>query len=64
LRPSWNSQRGIARSCRLTHDAIELRPRDAQKKRRERRSSRVFKDGCVANLIGYLPTAWRTVFRM
>src|SRR5258708_12814042 len=39
LRPSRDSRRSIARSCRLAHGAIELRLRDAQKKRREGQSS-------------------------
>src|SRR5208337_5329185 len=42
LRPDRNSRRRRARACRLAHDAVELRLRAAQKKRRERQSSRVF----------------------
>src|SRR5258707_5220866 len=41
LWPSRDSRRSIARSCRLAHGAIELRLRDAQKKRREGQCSRV-----------------------
>src|SRR5271155_3378182 len=67
LRPSRDSRRGLARSCRLAHDAIELRQRDAQKKDARGKAPASLTNRwyvCSDRRCCYLPTAWRTVLSM